>query len=438
VIVAFFHPNCSAGGGGERVLWKAIETLGELHSAGLDMHVVVYTTDTPSASYQNDLFQHVKSRFSISISPSLPISFVHLHDVTDTTEPPKRKSMVAQSAETVRLAWKALTKLTPHVYIDTTGCAFTFLVAKLLAGCTVAAYVHYPTISTDMLALVWERRPSYNNDAKITASRTTTFIKLIYYTLFAITYGLVGSMCSLVMVNSSWTHGHIKFLWRFASNLCTVFPPCDTKSLEDLPLDKREDIILSIGQFRPEKDHSLQLRSFALLLKKYPDVKDWNVKLALVGSCRGPADEGRVEELRNLAQTLDISKSVEFVLNRPYPELKQYLGRASVGIHTMWNEHFGIGVVEMMAAGLITIAHNSGGPKADILAPYEAQKTGYLASTEEEYAAAMYEALVESKKSGGGSIKMRQLARESASRFSDEVFTDSFKNAIVSSKILCR
>jgi hypothetical protein len=30
-----------------------------------------------------------------------------------------------------------------------------------------------------------------------------------------------------------------------------------------------------------------------------------------------------------------------------------------LGIHTMWNEHFGIGIVEMMAAGLITIAHRS-------------------------------------------------------------------------------
>jgi hypothetical protein len=28
-----------------------------------------------------------------------------------------------------------------------------------------------------------------------------------------------------------------------------------------------------------------------------------------------------------------------------------------LGIHTMWNEHFGIGIVEMMAAGLLTIAH---------------------------------------------------------------------------------
>jgi alpha-1,2-mannosyltransferase len=52
----------------------------------------------------------------------------------------------------------------------------------------------------------------------------------------------------------------------------------------------------------------------------------------------------------------------------------------------MWNEHFGIAVVELMAAGLITIAHNSGGPKLDIISP---GKTGFLADTVDSYAETM-------------------------------------------------
>lgn len=31
-----------------------------------------------------------------------------------------------------------------------------------------------------------------------------------------------------------------------------------------------------------------------------------------------------------------------------------------IGLHTMWNEHFGISVVEGMAAGQIMVAHASG------------------------------------------------------------------------------
>jgi hypothetical protein len=38
----------------------------------------------------------------------------------------------------------------PQVFFDTTGWAFTFPLARL-AGCKVACYVHYPTVSTDML-----------------------------------------------------------------------------------------------------------------------------------------------------------------------------------------------------------------------------------------------------------------------------------------------
>ena len=43
--IAFFHPHCSAGGGGERVLWKAIEALAELNDEGLKIQVAIYTSD---------------------------------------------------------------------------------------------------------------------------------------------------------------------------------------------------------------------------------------------------------------------------------------------------------------------------------------------------------------------------------------------------------
>ena len=37
----------------------------------------------------------------------------------------------------------------------------------------------------------------------------------------------------------------------------------------------------------------------------------------------------------------------------------------------MWCEHFGIGIVEFMAAGVVPVAHDSGGPKFDIVTPDE-------------------------------------------------------------------
>lgn len=53
-----------------------------------------------------------------------------------------------------------------------------------------------------------------------------------YYHVFAWLYGLCGAFVDLAMVNSSWTRGHIGALWKLQPTIHTVFPPCDTKSLQ--------------------------------------------------------------------------------------------------------------------------------------------------------------------------------------------------------------
>ncbi|VDL64148.1 unnamed protein product [Nippostrongylus brasiliensis] len=55
-----------------------------------------------------------------------------------------------------------------------------------------------------------------------------------------------------------------------------------------------------------------------------------------------------------------LTSNVRWKLNVPYEELMDLLSESLIFIHTMWNEHFGISVVEGMAAGTITLAHDSG------------------------------------------------------------------------------
>lgn len=86
-----------------------------------------------------------------------------------------------------------------------------------------------------------------------------------------------------------------------------------------------------------------------------------------MGSTRHADDVALLESLREEVRRLQLQDHVRFVANARYSELQAYMRRALVGLHTMWNEHFGISVVEMMAAGLIVVAHNSGGPKMDIV-----------------------------------------------------------------------
>ena len=109
------------------------------------------------------------------------------------------------------------------------------------------------------------------------------------------------------MVNSSWTRRHIQAIWWWQRAApARVYPPCDTADLQALPLDRRLKrlYLLSVAQFRPEKDHAMQLRAFAraraLATKMHSRAGDavLSARLQLVGSCRGAGDERRVEALR--------------------------------------------------------------------------------------------------------------------------------------------
>ncbi len=52
-----------------------------------------------------------------------------------------------------------------------------------------------------------------------------------------------------------------------------------------------------------------------------------------------------------LAGELGIADHVEFCVNASFDQLRALLGDAVAGLHTMVDEHFGISVVEYMAAG---------------------------------------------------------------------------------------
>jgi alpha-1,2-mannosyltransferase len=138
-----------------------------------------------------------------------------------------------------------------------------------------------------------------------------------------------------------------------------------------------------------------------------------------------------VAELRALATALGLDGCARIEVNVSYDERLGWMRRAACGLHTMWMEHFGIGVVELMAAGVVPIAHRSGGPLADIVVPAGGVASGRLASSVDEYAAAMHELLVLVAQPGRARfVELQRAAREAASRFSDVAFCEAFCAAI--------
>ncbi|ELR14454.1 asparagine-linked glycosylation 11 (alpha-1,2-mannosyltransferase) family protein [Acanthamoeba castellanii str. Neff] len=402
LLVGFFHPYCNDGGGGERVLWCGVEALREaLLRRNVPARFVIYTgDDAPAAA----ILAKTKTNFGIEL-PEGSVEFVRL---TKREWVEKRRwprfTILGQSLGSMLLTWEALQLCPPHLFVDTMGYAFGYWLVRVFGGCKVGSYVHYPTVSTDMIG------------------RVTSVHKMVYYRAFAWLYGFMGGGAHAVMVNSSWTEAHIRSLWRIPSRF-----------FQEIELDvaQRNNVIMSLAQFREEKDHKLQVRAFARLLQSPTFTRHaWadSVRLLLVGGCRGPADQQLLDEVAALALEKGVVNRVDFLKNVGWDELRRLLGHSAVGLHTMWCEHFGIGVVQMMAAGLVTIAHNSGGPKTDIV---EHGQTGFLAATEEEYAECMERALVAKNERPEAHTDMQRSARRSAQRFSDEVFAEQFAACLV-------
>ena len=62
----------------------------------------------------------------------------------------------------------------------------------------------------------------------------------------------------------------------------------------------------------------------------------------------------RVTELKSLCTELGVEGNVEFKLNVEFSVLKQLLAEAEIGLHTMWNEHFGIGKFYLYILGFMS------------------------------------------------------------------------------------
>lgn len=280
-VCAFYHPYCDGGGGGERVLWMMVDALLQDGTISKHLHIVIYSG---SKKNKKEILKHVKERFSIDLlNPYLfnKITFVQLwsHALTEARWYPVA-TMLCQSLASIIAGFECVLKMSPDYYVDTTGAAFTYPIFRTASWpCKVLAYVHYPIISSDMLAKVREQRPDYNNSESISKSTTISTAKLAYYSVIAYIYGFVGRFATEVMVNSSWTKNHIEGLWRGGCKL--LYPPCNTTMMEGIPLEGRSTeknqrgdpkyYIVSVGQFRPEKDHFLQLRAMKAWADKHGD-----------------------------------------------------------------------------------------------------------------------------------------------------------------------
>ena len=145
---------------------------------------------------------------------------------------------------------------------------------------------------------------------------------------------------------SDFTRGFVQRKWGRDSK--TVYPPCPVEAYSDLSrVQPRENLVVTIGRFVPEK----RFHSFVELARMVP-----GTRFVAIGSL-ADGTSTYYELLRRSAP-----ENISFVLS-PLRKVKDLLGRAMAYVHCAENEHFGITIVEAMAAGCVPIVHDSGGPR---------------------------------------------------------------------------
>jgi glycosyltransferase involved in cell wall biosynthesis len=170
------------------------------------------------------------------------------------------------------------------------------------------------------------------------------------------------SKINRIICNSSFTKKFIDKSFSVKSEV--VYPPVDVHEFMLSP-KKKENIILSVGRF----DQIMNAKRQDILIEVFKKMCDdglGNWKLVLVGGLQH--NKGEFLKLEKMA----FGYPVEFKVNAQWNELVDLYKKATIYWHGAGFgiddqnqpekvEHFGISIVEAMAAGCIPIVYDAGG-----------------------------------------------------------------------------
>jgi len=207
------------------------------------------------------------------------------------------------------------------------------------------------------------------------------------------------------LCTSKYTQDVLKSL--FPNYGYVLYPPVEIDTFRNENLE-RENMVVTCSRFAQEKN----LHIIPKIASHTP-----NIEYHIVGGTNRLSGSviskilSEKEKLgcANVHLHTDVSKQ----------ELKRLYGRAKVYLHTMIGEHFGISIVEGMAAGLIPVVHKSGGAYLDIV---EKDRYGFSYQTPEE-AADIIRSLISDS---GRQKEYRKIATERSQFFSKQRFKEEF------------
>lgn len=217
--------------------------------------------------------------------------------------------------------------------------------------------------------------------------------------------------------NSHFTKSIVDKEYRIKSHV--LYPPIQVS--EFVPGIKTKQI-LYVGRFSnltQSKGHSILIQAFKKISQKTPD---W--KLILAGNTNVGTDQQLLAKLKTLARGYPI----EFIIDPSFGQLQKLYATSPIfwsasgygvdeKVQPLKVEHFGMTVVEAMAAGCVPLVANKGGHKEIITHT----RDGYLWDTPDQLGEWTRELT-------GNSKKMQELshsAQEKSKIFSESKFKES-------------
>jgi glycosyltransferase involved in cell wall biosynthesis len=153
----------------------------------------------------------------------------------------------------------------------------------------------------------------------------------------------------LVLANSKFTQMAVRK--RYFVDPTVIYPPVDISGVMNSELDvPKRDLVVTVSRFSPEK----RLELIPLLASK----------VDAIFVVLGPISvRSSYNEMHRLIREYGVRDKVKLMTDASVCEKVSSLKKAKVYLHTMPSEHFGVSIVEAMAAGCIPVVHDSGGPR---------------------------------------------------------------------------
>ena len=164
---------------------------------------------------------------------------------------------------------------------------------------------------------------------------------------------------STVITNSEFSRRAIVNAFGL-DNIYILSPPIDSETFRNVELmangdDERNDIILVISRIAPHKKIENAIKLAKIL-------KDNNVGkgMKIVGNLYYYFFD-YYSELKQMVLDLGLTDYITFEINASLDKLLSIMRESRVYFHPMVGEHFGMAVLEAIAAGLIPVVPNEGG-----------------------------------------------------------------------------